>query len=45
MLKWLDFINQPGFSMIGLLAAWYLFGEIFRPIFDTAVRTLYWPVL
>lgn len=45
MLKWLDFINQPGFSMVGLLAAWYLFGEIFMPIFVTAVRTLYWPVL
>ena len=44
-LKWLDFIRQPGFSMIGILLAWYLFGEIFSPVFVFAVRTLYSPFL
>ncbi len=45
MLKWLDFMRQPGFSLLGIILAWHLFGEVFTPVFVFAVRTLYWPFL
>ena len=44
-LKLLDFMRQPGLSLIGILLAWHLFGEIFSPIFLFAARTLYSPFL
>jgi len=36
-----SFLHQPQFGMIGLLLAWYVFGEIFSPLFWTAMGFLY----
>lgn len=35
------FLHQPQFGMVGLLLAWYVFGEIFSPLFWTAMGVLY----
>ena len=40
-LKFLDFMRQPGFSLLGLLVAWRFFGSFFWPIFSFAVHALY----
>ena len=40
-LKFIDFMRQPGFGLIGLIIAWNLFGRIFQPIFIGGVRLLY----
>ena len=40
-LKFLDFVRQPGFGLIGLLIAWNLFGYIFGPVFRVGVSLLY----
>ena len=40
-LKFIDFMRQPGFGLIGLIIAWNLFGRIFQPIFIAGVRLLY----
>lgn len=34
-------VQMRGFSMIGLLVAWQVFGPIFRPIFRLALHVLY----
>ncbi len=44
-LKMLDFWQQPGFSLLGIVLAWHFFGRIFFPVFGWAVRALYWPLL
>ncbi len=36
-----DFMNQPGFAMLGLLLAWNLFDHVFSPIFLVAINLLY----
>ena len=40
-LRIYEFMRQPGFSLIGLLIAWNLFGRIFSPVFLFAVNVLY----
>ena len=40
-LKFLDFVRQPGFGLIGLLVAWNLFGYLFGPVFRFSVGLLY----
>jgi Zn-dependent protease len=40
-LKVHDFMNQPGFALIGLIIAWNLFDRVFSPIFLLAVNLLY----
>ncbi len=40
-LKFLHFMRQPGFSLLGLIVAWRFFGSFFWPIFLFAVRALY----
>jgi len=40
-LRFLGFIRQPGFQMIGIMAAWLVFNELFDPIFTLALNTLY----
>jgi Zn-dependent protease len=40
-LRFLDFIRDPTFSMAGILAAWFLFGKLFDPIFTFALNVLY----
>lgn len=43
-LKLLDFWQQPGFSLLGIVLAWHFFGDLFYPVFGVAVRMLYWPL-
>jgi membrane-associated protease RseP (regulator of RpoE activity) len=40
-LRFLEFIQQPGFQMVGMIAAWMLFGKLFSPIFRLALNLLY----
>jgi Zn-dependent protease len=40
-LRFLEWTSDPTFRMIGLVACWFLFGEIFQPIFRVALNTLY----
>ncbi len=39
--RWRDFTRRPGFSMLGLLLAWYLFSPVFAVIFRLALLALY----
>jgi Zn-dependent protease len=34
-------LRQPAFALIGLLVAWRVFGSIFHPIFEGALKLLY----
>lgn len=40
-LKFLEFVRQPGFGLIGLLIAWNLFGYVFSPVLQFGVALLY----
>jgi Zn-dependent protease len=40
-LRFVDWCRTSGYGFIGLLAAWYLFGRIFEPIFFFSLRALY----
>lgn len=40
--RWFDITRDHAYSLLGLLLAWYFFGEIFWPILRLAVRLLYW---
>src|SRR4030095_282013 len=40
-LRVLDFIRQPGFAMVGMMAAWLLFDKLFDPIFTISLNLLY----
>ena len=40
-LRYLDFIQEGSFAMIGLLIAWTAFGRIFNFVFELSVRLLY----
>ena len=44
-LKILDFWQQPGFSLLGIVLAWNFFDRLFYPVFGFAVRALYWPLM
>src|SRR6185503_20653469 len=39
-LRFLEFIRQPGFQMVGMLAAWLLFDKLFDPIFTFSLNLL-----
>jgi Zn-dependent protease len=39
--RYLEFMRQPALSMVGLLAAWQLFGKLFDPIHTLALNLLY----
>jgi len=39
--RWTQLIRHPALSMIGILVAWQVFGEIFRPFKDLAIVLLY----
>ncbi len=39
--RYLEFVRQPMFSLIGLLLAWQVFDYIFYPVFRVAILTLY----
>lgn len=40
-LRYLDFMRQPGFGLLGLIVAWRVFGEIFGVVFSAALFCLY----
>ncbi|MEM8930949.1 MAG: site-2 protease family protein [Acidobacteriota bacterium] len=40
-LRYLDFMRQPGFGLLGLVLAWRLFGELFSPLWTLALTVLY----
>jgi Zn-dependent protease len=40
-LRFLEFTRDPTFSMAGIVAAWFLFGRLFEPIFTFALNVLY----
>jgi Zn-dependent protease len=39
--KWTDFFNDNAFGLLGLIAAWVVFGELFPPIFNLAIHALH----
>lgn len=39
--RYLNFVRQPGFSIMGLLMVWHVFPRIFVPVFTTALNMLY----
>ena len=39
--RYMDFMRQPGFALLGLLVAWKLFGQIFWPVWIAAAELLY----
>ena len=39
--RWRDFVGRPGYGIIGLLLAWYIFGPIFEVVFHLALKVLY----
>ena len=40
-LRYLEMLKEPMFRMLGLLAAWWLFGKVFDVIFTLALNALY----
>ena len=40
-LRFLEFMRDPTFSMVGIVAAWFLFDKLFDPIFTFALNVLY----
>ena len=44
-LRYLDFVREGSFALIGLLIAWQAYGYIFGFVFDLALRLLYPGVL
>ncbi len=39
--KIMEKITHPGLNMFGIIIAWVVFGELFRPVFLVAVNLLY----
>jgi Zn-dependent protease len=39
--RWQELIHQPMLGIVGLLIAWRVFGFLFNPVFDLALRVLY----
>ena len=39
--RWMELIHQPMIGIVGLLVAWRVFGFLFNPVFDLALRVLY----
>lgn len=44
-VKYMEFINNPTLYLLGIFAAWHLFGYIFYPIHTVLVNGLYWGVM
>ena len=40
--RWFNLTRDRAFGILGLVVAWYFFGDIFWPILRVAVRILYW---
>ena len=39
--RYLDWVQQSGYAMLGLIVAWYAFDRIFQVIFTVALSVLY----
>ncbi len=39
--RYLDWVHQSGYAMLGLIVAWYVFGTISDVVFPVALRLLY----
>ncbi len=40
--RWFDLTRDQAFGILGLVLAWYFFGDLFWPILRIAIRLLYW---
>ena len=40
--RWFELTRDRSFGLLGLVLAWYFFGEIFWPVLRAAIRLLYW---
>ena len=40
--RWFDLTRDQAFGILGLILAWYFFGDLFWPVLRGAVRLLYW---
>ena len=40
--KWFDVTRDRAFGILGLVLAWYFFGDLFWPVLRVAIRLLYW---
>ena len=40
--RWFDLTRDNSLGFLGLVLAWYVFGQIFWPVLRIAVRLLYW---
>ena len=40
--RWFDITRDRAFGILGLVLAWYFFGDLFWPILRIAIRLLYW---
>ena len=40
--RWFDLTRNNSFGFLGLVLAWYVFGQIFWPVLRVAIRLLYW---
>ncbi len=40
-LKIMGFLNQPGLGLIGLILAWFMFDDVFGPVYNLAINLLY----
>jgi Zn-dependent protease len=40
-LRYLDFVHEGSFALIGLLVAWQVYGQIFQVVFPLGLRLLY----
>ncbi len=41
-LRYLALAYNRMFAILGLVVAWYFFDPVFRPVFNSAIRALYW---
>lgn len=42
-LRYLEFIQEPTFRWLGILAAWYVYGKVLGYLFPLALNLLYFP--
>jgi Zn-dependent protease len=40
-LRYLDFVHQGSFALLGLLIAWQVYGRVFQVVFSFGLRLLY----
>jgi Zn-dependent protease len=43
-LAFVNFMRQPGFSLLGLVVAWRAFDYVFPPVYSAALQVFYFSV-